>query len=102
MPACSASFDTTVKVWDGRKGSCIFTLAAHTALVYSVEFSHDGAYLASGSLDRCFLVWSMEVSCAASFWLEPGGGAHGVFPDGSVNEDSSRRGRSIWRLLELR
>lgn len=40
----------------------MYTLAGHTMPVYSVDFSHDGHYLASGSYDHRLLVWSMEVS----------------------------------------
>ena len=42
----SASFDSTVRLWDIEKGKCVHTLSKHTEPVYSVAFSPDGKYLA--------------------------------------------------------
>ncbi len=42
----SASFDSTVRLWDIEKGDCLHTLSKHTEPVYSVAFSPDGKYLA--------------------------------------------------------
>lgn len=57
---CSASFDQTIKVWDAHEGTCIHTLKGHTLAVYSVDFSFDSRYLASGSFDCCLYVWSVQ------------------------------------------
>ena len=56
-----ASFDKTCRIWETRSGNCLYTLAGHSMPVYSVHFSHDGAYLASGSFDHSLIVWSVEV-----------------------------------------
>jgi len=56
----SASFDSTVRLWDVERGSCIFTLTKHTEPVYSVAFSPDGKFLASGSFDKCVHIWSTQ------------------------------------------
>jgi WD40 repeat protein len=57
----SASFDSTVRLWDVERGLCIHTLTKHTEPVYSVAFSPDGKYLASGSFDKCVHIWSTQV-----------------------------------------
>ena len=44
----SASFDSTVRLWDVERGDCLHTLTRHKEPVYSVAFSPDGKYLASG------------------------------------------------------
>ena len=49
----SASFDATVRLWDPHGGACKHVLQKHTESVYSVAFSADGQYLASGSFDKC-------------------------------------------------
>jgi WD40 repeat protein len=35
----------------------LFTLRGHADIVYSVTFSRDGRYIASGSLDRTVKIW---------------------------------------------
>jgi transducin (beta)-like 1 len=58
----SASFDSTVKLWDVENAACLHTLSKHTEPVYSVAFSPDGRYLATGSFDRCVNIWNIAVS----------------------------------------
>ena len=57
----SASFDSTVRLWDVERGICIHTLTKHQEPVYSVAFSPSGKYLASGSFDKCVHIWSTQV-----------------------------------------
>lgn len=59
---CSASFDSTVRLWDVDQGKCIHTLTRHQEPVYSVAFSPDGKFLASGSFDKCVHIWNVTVS----------------------------------------
>eukprot|EP00258_Populus_trichocarpa_P045099 XP_024461118.1 WD40 repeat-containing protein HOS15 isoform X2 [Populus trichocarpa] len=56
----SASFDSTVKLWDVEFGKLLCSLNGHREPVYSVAFSPNGEYLASGSLDRCINIWSLR------------------------------------------
>ncbi|XP_058006187.1 WD40 repeat-containing protein HOS15 isoform X6 [Hevea brasiliensis] len=56
----SASFDSTVKLWDVELGKLTCSLNGHRDPVYSVAFSPNGEYLASGSLDRCVNIWSLK------------------------------------------
>ncbi|KAF3815769.1 hypothetical protein GH733_016308 [Mirounga leonina] len=57
----SASFDSTVRLWDVERGVCIHTLTKHQEPVYSVAFSPDGKYLASGSFDKCVHIWNTQI-----------------------------------------
>ncbi|KAL6993804.1 WD40 repeat-containing protein hos15, variant 2 [Sarracenia purpurea var. burkii] len=56
----SASFDSTVKLWDVELGKLICSLNGHRDPVYSVAFSPNGEYLVSGSLDRSMHIWSLK------------------------------------------
>ncbi|XP_042018025.1 WD40 repeat-containing protein HOS15-like [Salvia splendens] len=56
----SASFDSTIKLWDVDAGHLLHSLDGHRDPVYSVAFSPNGEYLASGSLDKCLHVWSVK------------------------------------------
>ncbi|XP_034949414.1 F-box-like/WD repeat-containing protein TBL1X [Chelonus insularis] len=60
LTLASASFDSTVRLWDVEKGGCIHTLTKHSEPVYSVAFSPDGKFLASGSFDKCVHIWSTQ------------------------------------------
>lgn len=56
----SASFDSTIKLWDVDVGRLLHSLNGHRDPVYSVAFSPNGEYLASGSLDKCMHIWSVK------------------------------------------
>ncbi|GMH06385.1 hypothetical protein Nepgr_008225 [Nepenthes gracilis] len=56
----SASFDSTVKIWDVELGKLLYSLNGHRDPVYSVAFSPNGDYLVSGSLDKSLHVWSLK------------------------------------------
>lgn len=47
----SASFDKSVKLWDGRTGTFIATLRGHVQAVYQIAWSADSRLLVSGSAD---------------------------------------------------
>ncbi|GAX74780.1 hypothetical protein CEUSTIGMA_g2227.t1 [Chlamydomonas eustigma] len=56
----TASFDTTVKLWDVEVGRCVQSLQKHVEPVYSVAFSPNGRFVATGSFDRKLYVWSVD------------------------------------------
>lgn len=56
----SASFDSTVRLWDPNIGCCTHTLKKHDKKVYTVCFSPSGQYLASGSLGGQLHIWSVQ------------------------------------------
>lgn len=69
----SASFDSTVRLWDVERGVCIHTLTKHTEPVYSVAFSPDGKFLASGSFDKCVHIWSTQTGGLVHSYKGTGG-----------------------------
>ncbi|KAM6543074.1 hypothetical protein CsatB_007521 [Cannabis sativa] len=56
----SASFDSTIKLWDVEQGKLLYSFNGHRDPVYSVAFSPNGEYLASGSMDKCMHIWSVK------------------------------------------
>jgi len=46
-----------VRIFDAADGTMLFELQSHSGEVHSVEFSHDGTYLASKDSDEKILVW---------------------------------------------
>lgn len=69
----SASFDSTVRLWDADRGSSLFTLTRHSEPVYSVAFSPDGKLLASGSFDKCVHIWSVATGQTVYSYRGTGG-----------------------------
>lgn len=69
----SASFDSTVKLWDVEAGACAHTLRKHDKKVYTIAFSPSGDMLASGSLGGQVNVWSVKSGMLLkSFVAHPG------------------------------
>lgn len=58
----SASLDGVVRIWENETGNCSLCLAGHREPVYSVSYSPDGKFIATGSSDRCVNIWSTQVS----------------------------------------
>ncbi|MEQ2242110.1 Transducin beta-like [Ilyodon furcidens] len=69
----SASFDSTVRLWDVEQGACIHTLTKHQEPVYSVAFSPDGKHLASGSFDKCVHIWNTMTGALVHSYRGTGG-----------------------------
>ncbi|KAG2223667.1 hypothetical protein INT45_007245 [Circinella minor] len=56
----SASFDTSVKLWDGQTGKFLGNLRGHVGSVYQVCWSSDSRMLLSGSKDSTLKVWDIK------------------------------------------
>nr|CAB3264348.1 notchless protein homolog 1 [Phallusia mammillata] len=53
----SASFDKSIKLWDGKCGKFLSSLRGHVGSVYQVAWSADSRLLVSGSGDSTLKVW---------------------------------------------
>uniref|UniRef100_A0A7N2KNB0 Uncharacterized protein n=1 Tax=Quercus lobata TaxID=97700 RepID=A0A7N2KNB0_QUELO len=69
----SASFDSTVKLWDVELGKLLYSLNGHRDPVYSVAFSPNGEYLAGGSLDKSMHIWSLKENKIVKTYTSNGG-----------------------------
>jgi WD40 repeat protein len=49
-----------IKLWDGRTGARLGTLARHTDQVHALAFSADGKVLASAGRDRLVAIWRLR------------------------------------------
>lgn len=56
----SASFDKSVRLWDGRSGTFLAVLRGHVQPVYQLAWSADSRLLVSGSADSTVKLWSMH------------------------------------------
>jgi WD40 repeat protein len=82
----SASFDSTVKIWDAHSGACLQTLEGHSSGVCSVTFSHDSARLASASYDRTVKIWDAHSGACLQTLEGHNGGVYSV----AFSHDSAR------------
>jgi len=55
----SASFDKSLRLWDGVKGKALGILRGHVQAVYQVCWSSDSRMLVSGSKDSTLKVWNL-------------------------------------------
>ncbi|XP_078278153.1 notchless protein homolog 1 [Rhinoraja longicauda] len=56
----SASFDKSVKLWDGKTGKYLASLRGHVSAVYQIAWSADSRLLASGSSDSTLKLWDVK------------------------------------------
>lgn len=56
----SASFDKSLRLWDGVKGKFVATLRGHVGPVYQVAWSSDSRLAVSGSKDSTLKLWDMR------------------------------------------
>lgn len=56
----SASFDKSVKLWDGKTGKYIASLRGHVSAVYQISWSADSRLLCSGSSDSTLKLWDVK------------------------------------------
>uniref|UniRef100_A0AAY4A8A9 Notchless protein homolog 1 n=1 Tax=Denticeps clupeoides TaxID=299321 RepID=A0AAY4A8A9_9TELE len=56
----SASFDKSIKIWNGITGKYLASLRGHVSSVYQVAWSSDSHLLVSGSSDSTLKVWDVK------------------------------------------
>lgn len=56
----SASFDGSVRLWNGRDGKFVATLRGHVSSVYRLSWSCDSRLLVSASKDSTLKVWNLK------------------------------------------
>lgn len=56
----SASFDSTIKIWETETGRELRSLIGHTGAVKALATSHDGFLLASGGNDKTLRTWDVK------------------------------------------
>lgn len=56
----SASFDKSVKLWNGATGKFVASFRAHVQAVYQVAWSADSRLLVSSSKDSTMKVWDVQ------------------------------------------
>lgn len=57
---CTASFDKSLKLWNGKTGKFIATFRGHVGAVYQVCWSADSRMVVSGSKDSTLKVWNLK------------------------------------------
>ena len=82
----TASWDTTVKLWDLQTRKPLATLKGHEAEVRAVAFSPDGKVLATGSGDYTIRLWDVTTRKPLGIL-----GSHGSFVNGVAFEPGHGR-----------
>ncbi|XP_066551794.1 notchless protein homolog 1 isoform X1 [Amia ocellicauda] len=96
----SASFDKSIKIWDGKTGKYLSSLRGHVSAVYQISWSADSRLLVSGSSDSTLKVWDVKTNKLA---IDLPGHADEVFavdwsPDGQrVASGGKDKCLRIWR-----
>ncbi|PKA50517.1 Notchless protein like [Apostasia shenzhenica] len=57
----SASFDKSIKLWNGITGKFVTTFRGHVGPVYQISWSADSRLLLSGSKDSTLKIWDIRI-----------------------------------------
>jgi len=57
----SASFDKSIRIWNGHTGKYLYTLRGHVAPIYQICWSPDSRLLLSGCKDSTLKVWNIKI-----------------------------------------
>ncbi|GAB6030124.1 Notchless protein 1 [Chamberlinius hualienensis] len=96
----SASFDKSIKLWDGKTGKYLGSLRGHVQSVYQISWSADSRLLVSGSADSTLKLWDIKTQKIA---IDLPGHADEVYaidwsPDGQrVVSGGKDKVLKIWR-----
>lgn len=96
----SASFDKSVKLWNGLTGAFVSSLRAHVGPVYMVAWSSDSRLLLSASRDSTLKLWETR---SQKFKLDLPGHADEVYAvdwsprGGHVASGGKDRTLRLWR-----
>jgi ribosome assembly protein 4 len=96
----SASFDKSLKLWDGLTGAFVASLRGHVGPVYQVAWSSDSRLAVSGSKDSTLKLWDLRTR---KLLVDLPGHADEVFtvdwsPDGrGVASGGKDRVLKLWR-----
>lgn len=69
----TASIDESVKLWDVDRGICTRTLSRKLGAITTIEYSPDGQFLASGSVEGWVLIWNRTDNMTLKTIRGPGG-----------------------------
>ena len=58
----SASFDKSIRIWDGLTGKFIARLLGHVQSVYKICWSADSRMIASASKDSTVKLWNLNMN----------------------------------------
>ncbi|KAJ3509698.1 hypothetical protein NLJ89_g5083 [Agrocybe chaxingu] len=94
----TSSFDGTARIWDSVTGQCLHVFQDHRRPVYSLTFSPDGKYLATGSGDGWLHIYHTRMHFRVWSWYA-GSDKPGVFEIDWQNRDGVNR---IAMALECR
>lgn len=56
------SFDRTARLWNADNGTCLREMREHSDSVYSLCFSPDARFMATGGIDHRVFITRVEVS----------------------------------------
>ncbi|SNX81924.1 related to Nuclear receptor co-repressor/HDAC3 complex subunit TBLR1 [Melanopsichium pennsylvanicum] len=69
----TSSFDWTARLWNADNGDCLRVIDAHEDNVYTLRFSPDARYLATGGIDKKVIISRVDNGALVQQYL--GGGA---------------------------
>lgn len=96
----AAGPNNTVRIWDQQSGAQIKVLTGHSGAVLALDWSRDGKYLASGSVDRSVRLWDAASGEQALALASREGAVQSVAfsPDSTLLAAAAENTVTLWRI----